>query len=114
MSRDTKPLGLPSLIGDLFTRSELQIDNVFASLWSKLHMATLLHRAGLHKRSGVAVTQVVYLLLLWVWLKLIRLACFPANPCKVSPMPGKRLCMTILSGRMSIGDAYTTRLHDKL
>lgn len=69
MNRDTKPVGLPSLIGDLFAQSELQIDNIFASLWSKLHMATLLHRAGLQKRSGVAVTQVVYLLLLWVWVK---------------------------------------------
>ena len=76
MNRDTKPLGLPSLIGDLFTQSELQIDNVFASLWSKLHMATLLHRAGLHKRSGVAVTQVVYLLLLWVWLKVDSIGMF--------------------------------------
>ncbi|SFL76741.1 hypothetical protein SAMN05421863_10049 [Nitrosomonas communis] len=32
MNRDTKPLGLPNLIGDLFNQSELQIDNVFASL----------------------------------------------------------------------------------
>lgn len=34
-----------------------------------MHIATLLHRAGFHKRSGIEVTQVVYLLLLWVWLK---------------------------------------------
>jgi hypothetical protein len=34
-----------------------------------LYVVILLHRAGLHKCSGGAVTQVVYLLLLWVWLK---------------------------------------------
>ena len=76
MNRDTKPLGLPSLIGDLFTQSELQMGNVFASLWNKLHMATLLHRAGLHKRSGVALMQVVYLLLMWVGLKVDSIGMF--------------------------------------
>ena len=69
MNNDTKFLDLPSLIGDLFTQHGLQVDNLFASLWTKMHIATLLHRAGFHKRSGVEVTQVVYLLLLWVWLK---------------------------------------------
>ncbi|WP_177198115.1 hypothetical protein [Nitrosomonas communis] len=79
-------LGLPSLIGDLFTQSELQMENVFASLWNKWHMATLLHRAGLRKRSGVAVTQVVYLLLMWVGLKVGLIGMFSRNPCKISPM----------------------------
>ena len=32
-------------------------------------VATLLHRAGFHKRSGLDVMQVVYLLLFWIWLK---------------------------------------------
>ncbi|WP_430232168.1 transposase [Nitrosomonas communis] len=69
MNRDTKRLGLPSLIGDLFDQSELQIDNIFASLRNQLYVVILLHRAGLHKCSGVTFTQVVYWLLMWVWLK---------------------------------------------
>ena len=69
MNNDTKFLNLPSLVGDLFTQHSLQVDNLFATLWTKMHIATLLHRAGFHKRSGVDVTHVVYLLLLWVWLK---------------------------------------------
>jgi len=69
MNNDTKLQDLPSLIGDLFSQHGLQIDNLFATLWTKMHIATLLHRAGFHKRSGIEVTQVVYLLLLWVWLK---------------------------------------------
>lgn len=66
MNNDTKLQDLPSLIGDLFSQHGLQIDNLFATLWT---IATLLHRAGFHKRSGLEVTQVVYLLLLWVSLK---------------------------------------------
>ena len=69
MNNDTKFLDLPSLVGDLFTQHGLQVDNLFAALWTQMHITTLLHRAGFHKRSGVEVTHVVYLLLLWVWLK---------------------------------------------
>lgn len=69
MNNDTKFQDLPSLVGDLFTQHNLQVDNLFATLWTKMHITTLLHRAGFHKRSGVEVTHVVYLLLLWVWLK---------------------------------------------
>ena len=32
-------------------------------------VATLLHRAGFHKRSGLDAMQIVYLLLFWIWLK---------------------------------------------
>jgi DDE superfamily endonuclease len=69
MNNDTKFLDLPSLVGDLFTQHGLQVDNLFATLWTKMHLPTLLHRAGFQKRSGIEVTHVVYLLLLWVWLK---------------------------------------------
>jgi len=34
-----------------------------------MHIATLLHRAGFHKHSAVDVYHLVYLLLLWDWLK---------------------------------------------
>lgn len=76
MNNDTKFLDLPSLVGDLFTQHGLQVDNLFATLWANLHITTLLHRAGFHKRSGIEVTQVVYLLLLWVWLKTESISLF--------------------------------------
>ncbi|MCK5477391.1 MAG: transposase [Methylococcales bacterium] len=76
MNNDTKFLDLPSLVGDLFTHHDLQIDNLFATLWTKIHISTLLQRAGFHKRSGVEVAQVVYLLLLWVWLKTESISMF--------------------------------------
>jgi len=69
MNNDTKTQSLPTLIADLLGKDGLNIDNLFADLWKRMGIATLLHPAGFHKRSGLEVTQVVYLLLLWVWLK---------------------------------------------
>jgi hypothetical protein len=69
MNRDTKSPNLPSLIGDLFTAHGLQVDNLIAVVWTKMHITTLLHRAGFQKRSGLDVNQVIYLLIVWVWLK---------------------------------------------
>jgi hypothetical protein len=43
MNNDTKFQNLPSLIGDLFNQHGLQIDNLFAMLWTKMHIASLLH-----------------------------------------------------------------------
>lgn len=69
MNNDTKTLNLPNLIADLMAKDGLNIDNLFADLWKSMGIATLLQRAGFHKRSGLEVMQVVYLLILWVWLK---------------------------------------------
>jgi len=69
MDIDTKTQSLPTLIADLLGQDGLNIDNLFADLRKRMGVASLLHRAGFHKRSGLDVTQVVYLLLLWVWLK---------------------------------------------
>lgn len=76
MNRATKPLDLPSLSADLVTQDGVLMDNLFADLWKRLHLATLLQRAGFRKRSGVAVNEVVYLLLLWVWLKVDSVGMF--------------------------------------
>jgi len=69
MNNATKTLNLPNLVIDLLGKEALNIDNLFADLWKRMGVATLLHRAGFHKRSGLDVGQVVYLLLRWVWLK---------------------------------------------
>ena len=66
MNRDTKSPSLPSLIGNLFTAPGLQVDNLIAVVWTKMHITTLLHWAGFQKRSGIEVNRVVYLLLVWV------------------------------------------------
>ena len=69
MDRDTKPTALPSLTADLLRDGNCLVDNLFADLWKQVGMKTLLSRAGFHKRSGIPIHEVVYGLLLWVWLK---------------------------------------------
>jgi hypothetical protein len=45
------------------------VDNLFADLWKSMGMNTLLSKAGFNKRSGTPITELVYVLTLWVWLK---------------------------------------------
>lgn len=67
---------LPSLTAGFLTQPQLLADNLFASLWHQLRLPTLLKRFGFHKRSGLGASEVVYLLLLWVWVKQDSIAMF--------------------------------------
>jgi SRSO17 transposase len=69
MHRDTNQPALPALTADLLRENGLLVDNVFADLWRQVGMDTLLNRAGFNKRSGTPVPQLVFSLVLWVWLK---------------------------------------------
>ena len=69
MERDTKPTALPSLTADWLRDSGCLVDNRFADLWQQVGMKALLSRAGFRKRSGIPIHEVVYGLLLWVWLR---------------------------------------------
>jgi len=89
MNNDTKTQSLPTLITDLLGKDGLNIDNLFADLWKRMGVATFLHRAGFHKRSGLDVTQVVYLLLLWVWLKADTINMFSRHSMQCLPIPEK-------------------------
>ena len=76
MNSATKPLNLPSLTTDLLTQSNLNIDNTFNSTWKSLGFKSMLHQSKFYKRSGIPVNEVVYLLMLWVWLKVNSVAMF--------------------------------------
>lgn len=76
MNSATKTLALPSLTTDLLERSKVNIDNTFSSTWKSLGFNALLHRSKFTKRSGASVSEVVYLLMLWVWLKVDSVAMF--------------------------------------
>ena len=69
MNRATKITELPALTADLLNANGLLIDNVFAGLWREIGMNTLLRRAGFTKRSGTPIGEVIFNLLLWLWLK---------------------------------------------
>ena len=67
---------LPTLTADLLSDSHVKIDNLFSKMWKQLGFRTLLCKSGFKKRSGTPVSDVVYLLLLWVWLKVDSVAMF--------------------------------------
>jgi len=69
MNNDTKYVQLPALVSDLVTGDSVRPDNMVADLWKTLNISGLIRRAGFTKRSGLPIEQVVYLLMIWVWLK---------------------------------------------
>ncbi len=69
MNSAIKSDALPSLTADILSDPQMPVDNMLARLWKTMTIPTLLSRAGISKRSGLPAPDVVYLLLLWVWLK---------------------------------------------
>ena len=69
MNRDTKATVLPALTIDLLTEEGFSVENVFTDLWRRIGVKTILNRSGFTKRSGASIHKVVYVLLLWLWLR---------------------------------------------
>jgi len=69
MNPVTKITVLPALTADLLQASGILIDNIFAILWQRIGIKTLLNRCGFSKRSGRPIDEVIYTLSLWLWLK---------------------------------------------
>ncbi len=76
MNNDTIANSLPPLISSVIADSKHCIDNLFADTWKKLKLNTLIKRAGFSKRSGVEISEAVFLLLLWKWLNMSSIAMF--------------------------------------
>ena len=64
----TSQTSLPSLTSGFLTETQTLADNLFADLWRSLGLSALLTKLGYRKRSGLAAPQIVYLLLMWVWV----------------------------------------------
>lgn len=69
MNPATQSAPLPNLTADILSDPQMPVDNLLARLWTTMTMPTLLSRAGISKRSGLPAPEVIYLLLVWVWLK---------------------------------------------
>jgi len=67
---------LPPLISVVITDSKHYIDNRFADTWKQLRLNTLISGAGFTKRSGIEVTEAVFVLLIWKWLNMSSIALF--------------------------------------
>ncbi len=76
MKNGTKKGALPALIGDVITDQKHYIDNLFADTWKKLRFNVRIKGAGFTKRSGIDITEAVFLLLLWKWINVSSIAMF--------------------------------------
>ena len=69
MKSAIESIALPNLTADILSDPMMPVDNILARLWKTMSIPTLLAQAGFHKRSGLPAPNVVYVLLVWVWLK---------------------------------------------
>ncbi len=59
----------PELTANLLRNECTLVDNMFADLWEQMGITAKMKRMGFSKRLGTAPHQLVYCLMLWVWLK---------------------------------------------
>jgi hypothetical protein len=76
MNFATNTLNLPSLTADLFELATPKIENTFISTWKSIGFNIMLRQAKFSKRLGTPAGGVVYLLMLWVWLKVYFVSMF--------------------------------------
>lgn len=110
MHRDTTPLALPALTADLLRDSGLLVDNLFADLWKQVGMKALLNRAGFTKRSGTPMQELVYCLVLWVWLKAGSLGLFARESLQAFSLAEKDALYAVLNRE----DLDWRRLHQRV
>ena len=108
MNRATKIIELPALTVDLLKANGVLIDNVFASLWRDIGMKTVLNRAGFNKRSGTSMSDVMFGLMLWLWLQKDSIGMF-ARECLQGAM-GK----DVLYDTMNREDLNWRKFHERV
>jgi len=108
MNRATKIIELPALTVDLLKANGVLIDNVFASLWRDIGMKTVLNRAGFNKRSGTSMSDVMFSLMLWLWLQKESIGMF-ARECLQGSM-GK----DVLYDTMNREDLNWRKFHEQI
>jgi len=108
MNRATKIIELPALTVDLLKANGVLIDNVFASLWREIGMKTILNRAGFNKRSGTPMSDVMFSLMLWLWLQKESIGMF-ARECLQGSM-GK----DVLYDTMNREDLNWRKFHEQV
>jgi SRSO17 transposase len=89
MNHGTKTTAFPELTANLLRDGGCLIDNLFADLWTQLGMKSKLNRLGFHKRSGAPANEVVYALMVWVWLKVDSVGMFARESLKTYSQASK-------------------------
>jgi SRSO17 transposase len=104
MNRATKIIELPALTVDLLKANGVLIDNVFARLWKEIGLS----RAGFTKRSGTSMSDVMFGLMLWLWLQKESIGMF-ARECLQGAM-GK----DVLYDTMNREDLNWRKFHEQV
>jgi SRSO17 transposase len=108
MNRATKIIELPALTVDLLKANGVLIDNIFANLWREMGMNAILRRVGFQKRSGTPISEVIFGLMLWLWLKKESISMF-ARDCLLASMGKDALYDT-----MNREDLNWRKYHDQI
>lgn len=82
MDNGTKKTVLPSLVESVVNDPGECVDNIFAKIWKCMHLNMLIQRAGIRKRTGVSVTETVFLLVLWKWIDVSSIRVFARRSLK--------------------------------
>jgi len=96
LKNDTNINSLPPLIGVVITDSRHYSDNLFADRWKKLKLNSLIRGAGFSKRSGIKITEAVFVLLLWKWLNMSSIAMFSRKALGIFPKARKDVMYDLL------------------
>lgn len=89
MNYGAKAPGLPDLTANLLRDGGCLIDNLFADLWRQMGMKAKLKRLGFHKRSGTPSDELVFALMIWVWLKVDSIGMFARESLKTFSLARK-------------------------
>ncbi|TCS36712.1 hypothetical protein [Reinekea marinisedimentorum] len=76
MNTDTPSKRLPTLISEFFTSPSECFDNIFSESWKSLNMNHHIRRSGFTKRSGLGISEAVFLLLIWKWINVNSICMF--------------------------------------
>ena len=76
MNSDTNRRLFPSLVDDVLSHPGQCVDNIFAQAWKSLNLNKLIQQAGFKKRTGVGITEALFLLVLWKWINASSIAVF--------------------------------------
>ena len=96
MNSDNKSSQLPFSIQKAFQSQTHCIDNLFADAWKSLKMNRHILKAGFSKRTGLGITESVFLLLVWKWIHTSSIHLFARNSLQNFFQAGKDVMYELL------------------
>jgi len=76
LNNDTNKHLIPNLIEGVLSDPGQHVDNIFSAVWKNLNVNKLIEQSGFKKRTGLAITESVFLLVLWKWVNVPSISKF--------------------------------------